>query len=117
MALRPPQCNASRKGARTTMAKLHKTEKWTFSLTVVVALTAATLFGGFYGDSLFGATPANAELTKRMKEYTDLLNAVSAWSPDDTGSDKFVYASIDGMLRALDPHTSRSEEHTSELQS
>jgi carboxyl-terminal processing protease len=88
------------------MAKLQKTEKWTFSLTLVVAMTGATLFGGFYGDSLFGATPANVELTKRMKEYTDLLNAVTAWSPDDTGSDKFVYASIDGMLRALDPHTS-----------
>ena len=88
------------------MAKLRKTEKWTFSLTLVAALTGATLFGGFYGDSLFGATPANAELTKRMKEYTDLLNAVTTWSPDDVGSDKFVYASIDGMLRALDPHTS-----------
>jgi carboxyl-terminal processing protease len=88
------------------MAKLHKTEKWTFSLTLIVAMAAATLFGGFYGDSLFGATPANQELNKRMKEYTDLLNAVTNWSADDIGSDKFVYASIDGMLRALDPHTS-----------
>ena len=88
------------------MAKLQKTQKWTFSLTLVVAMAGATLFGGFYGNRLFGATPANAELTKRMKEYTDLLNAVTTWSADDIGSDKFVYASIDGMLRELDPHTS-----------
>jgi len=88
------------------MAKLETTDKWTFSLTLVVALAAATLFGGFYGNRLFGATAANAELTKRMKEYTDLLNAVTTWSADDVGSDKFVYASIDGMLRNLDPHTS-----------
>src|SRR4029453_1141451 len=42
----------------------------------------------------------------RMKEYTDLLNAVTTWSAEDIGSDKFVYSSIDGMLRTLDPHTS-----------
>jgi carboxyl-terminal processing protease len=88
------------------MAKLQKTQKWTFSLTLVVAIAGATLFGGFYGNRLFGATPANAELTKRMKEYTDLLSAVTSWSAEDIGSDKFVYASIDGMLRELDPHTS-----------
>ena len=88
------------------MAKLRKTEKWTFSLTLVVALAGATLLGGFYGNRLFGATPGNAELTKRMKEYTDLLNAVTTWSAEELGSDKFVYASIDGMLRNLDPHTS-----------
>lgn len=88
------------------MAKLRKTDKWTFSLTLIVAMAGATLFGGFYGNLLFGATPANADLTKRMREYTDLLNAVTNWSAEDIGSDKFVYASIDGMLRALDPHTS-----------
>jgi carboxyl-terminal processing protease len=88
------------------MAKLRKTDKWTFSLTLIVAMAGATLFGGFYGNRLFGATPANADLTKRMKEYTDLLNAVTNWSAEDIGSDKFVYASVDGMLRALDPHTS-----------
>jgi carboxyl-terminal processing protease len=88
------------------MAKLRKTEKWTFSLTLVVAMAGATLFGGFYGHRLLGAPPASGELTKRMKEYTDLLNAVNTWSAEDIGSDKFVYASIDGMLRALDPHTS-----------
>lgn len=88
------------------MAKLRKTEKWTFSLTLLVAITGATLFGGLYGNRLFGAPMQNGDLQKRMKEYTDLLSAVTTWAPEDVGSDKFVYASIDGMLRTLDPHTS-----------
>lgn len=87
------------------MAKINKTEKWTFSLTLIVALAGATLLGGFYGNQLSGA-PTPTELHKRLKEYTDLLNAVSAWAPEEIASDKFVYSSIDGMLRTLDPHTS-----------
>jgi carboxyl-terminal processing protease len=87
------------------MAKVEKTQKWTFSLTLVVALAGATLFGGFYGNRLFGS-PMQTELHKRLKEYTDLLSAVTAWSAEDIGSDKFVYSSVDGMLRTLDPHTS-----------
>jgi carboxyl-terminal processing protease len=88
------------------MARLRSTEKWTFSLTLLVALTGATLFGGFYGNRLFGAPMQNTDLQKRMREYTDLLSAVTTWSPEEIGSEKFVYASIDGMLRTLDPHTS-----------
>jgi carboxyl-terminal processing protease len=87
------------------MVKLQQTQKWTFSLTLAVAIIGATLFGGFYGNRLFGA-PVQSEVQKRLKEYTDLLAAVTANAPDDVGSDKFVYSSIDGMLRTLDPHTS-----------
>src|SRR6184192_325918 len=87
------------------MTKLRKTEKWTFSLTLAAAIAGATLFGGFYGNRLFGS-PVQSEVQKRFKEYTDLLNAVTQWAPEETGSDKFVYSSIDGMLRTLDPHTS-----------
>src|ERR1051326_8219312 len=88
------------------MAKLMRSRKWSFSLTLLVVICGATLLGGFYGSYLSGATMQNGDLQKRMKEYTDLLNAVSTYSADDVGSDKFVYASIDGMLRTLDPHTS-----------
>jgi carboxyl-terminal processing protease len=87
------------------MAKIEKTEKWTFSLTLVVAIVGATLLGGFYGNRLFGS-PAQNDLQKRLKEYTDLLNAVTTWAPEDLGTDKVVYSSVDGMLRTLDPHTS-----------
>ena len=88
------------------MAKVKNTEKWTLSLTLLVTIAGATLLGGFYGNRLLGAPMQNGELTKRMREYTDLLNAVTTWSSEDIGSDKFVYASVDGMLRTLDPHTS-----------
>ncbi len=88
------------------MAKLMKTKKWTFSLTLLVAIAGATLLGGFFGNRLFGSPMQNDGLTKRLKEYTDLLSAVTANSAEDIGSDKFVYSSIDGMLRNLDPHTS-----------
>src|SRR3954454_23876493 len=87
------------------MVKIQKTTKWTFSLTLAVAIIGATLFGGFYGNRLFGA-PVQSDVQKRLKEYTDLPAAVTAWAPEDVGSDKFVYSSIDGMLRTLDPHTS-----------
>jgi carboxyl-terminal processing protease len=87
------------------MVKLQQTKNWTFSLTLAVAIIGATLFGGFYGNRLFGA-PVQSEVQKRLKEYTDLLAAVTANAPEDVGSDKFVYSSIDGMLRTLDPHTS-----------
>lgn len=88
------------------MAKVQKTQKWTFSLTLVVAVAGATLLGGVYGNYLFGAPMQNGEMQKRLREYTDLLNAVTTWSAEDIQSEKFVYASIDGMLRTLDPHTS-----------
>lgn len=87
------------------MATIKKTQKWTFSLTLAAALVGATLVGGFYGNRLFGA-PMQNDLHKRLKEYTDLLSAVTQNSAEDIGSDKFVYSSIDGMLRTLDPHTS-----------
>src|SRR3954469_18071549 len=87
------------------MTAIYRTQKWTFSLTLLVALVGATLAGGFYGNRLFGA-PMQNDLHKRLKEYTDLLSAVTANSAEDIGSDKFVYSSIDGMLRTLDPHTS-----------
>src|SRR5438094_895576 len=87
------------------MTKLRKTEKVRFSRTLVAALAGAALFGGFYGNRLFGP-PVQSEVSKRFKEYTDLLGAVTQWAPEETGSDKFVYSSIDGMLRTLDPHTS-----------
>ena len=86
------------------MATIQKSRKWTFSLTLLVAVVGATLFGGFYGNRLFGS-PVQSDVQKRLKEYTDLLAAVTTWAPEDVGSDKFVYSSIDGMLRTLDPHT------------
>jgi carboxyl-terminal processing protease len=85
--------------------KIKQTEKWTFSMTLAVAVVAATLFGGFYGNRLFGA-PMQSGMDKRLREYTELVSAVTEYSAEDVGADKVVYSSVDGMLRTLDPHTS-----------
>ncbi|MBV9495732.1 MAG: S41 family peptidase [Acidobacteria bacterium] len=87
------------------MARIQKTEKWSFSLTATIAVVGATLLGGLYGNLLFGA-PTQSEMQKRLKEYTDLVGVVAQYAPEDVGQDKVVYSSIDGMLRTLDPHTS-----------
>src|SRR5881227_2103828 len=91
--------------AKSDMTRIIKTQKWTFSLTLLVAILGATIFGGVYGNRLFGS-PMQADTQKRLREYTDLVSAVTSWAPEEVGSDKFVYSSIDGMLRTLDPHTS-----------
>ncbi len=83
---------------------IRKTQKWTFSLTLVAAVAGVTLLGGFFGSRVFGS-PVQGDVQKRLKEYTDLLAAVTSWAPEDVAADKFVYSSIDGMLRTLDPHT------------
>lgn len=87
------------------MTAITKTRKWTFSMTVVAALVGATLFGGLYGERLFGA-PIQNDFQKRLREYTDVLNAAQYWAADDVTSEKLVYSSVEGMLRTLDPHTS-----------
>jgi len=87
------------------MVYLQKRTKWTYSTTLLATLVAATIFGGVYGERLFGA-PVQDEFQHRLKEYTDLLSATSYWSAEDIGSEKLVYSSIEGMMRTLDPHSS-----------
>src|SRR5579864_3771664 len=103
MTLRASNPLRRRQSTKAIMV-IRKTQKWTFSLTLAAAVAGATLFGGFYGNRLFGS-PMQSDVQKRMKEYTDLLSTVTANAPEDTAADKFVYSSIDGMLRTLDPHT------------
>ena len=47
------------------MVKIQKTKTWTFSLTLAVAIIGATLFGGFYGNRLFGS-PIQSDVQKRL---------------------------------------------------
>jgi carboxyl-terminal processing protease len=72
---------------------------------VTIALVAATLFGGLYGERLFGA-PKDEVLDIRLKEYTEVIEATQEWAAEDPGADKLVFSSIEGMLSALDPHSS-----------
>lgn len=87
------------------MAYLQKRKQWTYSTTIAATLIVATIFGGLYGERMFGA-PVQNEFQHRLKEYTDLLSAASYWSAEDIGSEKLVYSSIEGMMRTLDPHSS-----------
>ncbi len=69
------------------------------SLCLVVA---ATLVGGALGEKL---PPASDRDTPPLDEYADILTTMSDWAPEPVSPDKFVYASIHGMLSRLDPHT------------
>ncbi|MGH9368622.1 MAG: S41 family peptidase [Thermoanaerobaculia bacterium] len=65
-------------------------------------LAAATLVGGTLGSKLL-AVPER-ELPN-LDEYADMLTTLSDWAPEPVPPEKFVYASIHGMLSRLDPHT------------
>ncbi len=71
-------------------------------LLALCLVVAATLVGGALGEKL----PAGADRdTPPLDEYADILTTISDWAPEPVSADKFVYASIHGMLSRLDPHT------------
>ena len=76
-----------------------------FAVITVAAIVIATVTGGVFGDRLLGSS-LDVGLDKRLAEYTELLEAAKYWAPEEIGSEKLVYSSIDGMLRTLDPHSS-----------
>jgi carboxyl-terminal processing protease len=80
-------------------------KKWSYGMTIAVAMVGATLAGGIYGERLLGS-PVRDDFHKRLKEYNEAVAAAANWAPDDVGSEKIVYSSIEGMLRTLDPHSS-----------
>lgn len=65
-------------------------------------LGATTLTGGLLGPKLVSGAEAN---NSAFKEYSDILATARAWYADELPADKLVYASIQGMLSTLDPHT------------
>jgi carboxyl-terminal processing protease len=71
-------------------------------LIALFLLAAATLAGGALGSKLM-AVPER-ELPN-LDEYADILTTLSDWAPESIPPEKFVYASIHGMLSRLDPHT------------
>ena len=71
-------------------------------LVSIALLGAATLLGGALGGKLF-ASPERE--VPPLDEYADILTTLGEWSPEAVAPEKFVYASIHGMLARLDPHT------------
>jgi carboxyl-terminal processing protease len=72
------------------------------TLAALVFLAAVTIVGGLVGPNLAAGPDASSA---GMKEYADLLATARAWYADDIAPTKLVYASIQGMLGTLDPHT------------
>ena len=70
-------------------------------LTALALLAAATLVGGAVGGKVGAGDRDNPSLD----EYADILTTLSEWAPEPVAPEKFVYASIHGMLSRLDPHT------------
>ena len=65
-------------------------------------LVAATLAGGALGERLFASPDRDMP---SLDEYADILTTLGEWAPEAMPPEKFVYASIHGMLSRLDPHT------------
>ena len=71
-------------------------------LLALTILAVATLLGGTLGSKLL-AVPEREQ--PNLDEYADILTTLSEWAPEAVPPEKFVYASIHGMLSRLDPHT------------
>jgi carboxyl-terminal processing protease len=71
-------------------------------LSAGVFLAVTTLVGGVVGPRVFAVSDA---ASPAFKEYSDILTAARSWYADEVPADKLVYASIQGMLLTLDPHT------------
>lgn len=65
-------------------------------------VAAATLIGGAVGEKLLASPERDMP---SPDEYADILTTLSEWAPEAIPAEKFVYASIHGMLARLDPHT------------
>lgn len=71
---------------------------------IAIALfLGSVLFGGVMGDRLLAVSGDDAEGQIRL--YTELLEKAHEHYGVEVTYKNLVYASIDGMLRALDPHT------------
>jgi carboxyl-terminal processing protease len=71
-------------------------------LAAVVLFVAATLVGGLLGDRLLALSDSTRD---GLQLYADLLTAAKDQYGGEVTYRELVYASIQGMLRSLDPHT------------
>ena len=71
--------------------------------TFAIALfAAAILLGGSFGDDLLAITD---DVTTNVRAYTELIEVAYQRYGQELSYKDLVYASIHGMLRSLDPHT------------
>ena len=94
-----PRANA----ANNTGDMLPGTMRGPWKIVAVALFTGTLLFGGLFGNRLFALTDQARSL---LRVYTELVQvAHDSYGVEVTYKD-LVQASIHGMLRTLDPHTS-----------
>ncbi len=74
-----------------------------WKIAAVVLFTLSLVLGGLYGDRLLALTD---EARDSLRIYTELVNFAHDRYGTEVSYRDLVYASIQGMLRTLDPHTS-----------
>lgn len=75
----------------------------TWKITAIVLFSLTLVLGGLLGDRLLALTN---ETRDSLRLYTELVNLAHERYGDEVSYRDLVYSSINGMLRALDPHTS-----------
>jgi carboxyl-terminal processing protease len=75
----------------------------TWRTLAIVLFTAALLFGGLFGDRILAL---NQDTRDYLKVYTELVTVAQERYGKEVPYRDLVFASIQGMLRSLDPHTS-----------
>jgi carboxyl-terminal processing protease len=71
-------------------------------IAAIVLFTLALAFGGLLGDRLLAVTD---ETRDSLRLYTELVNVAHDRYGAEVSYKDLVYSSVNGMLRALDPHT------------
>ncbi|HEX3131459.1 MAG TPA: S41 family peptidase [Thermoanaerobaculia bacterium] len=74
-----------------------------WKITAIALFSMALVLGGLLGDRLLALT---TEARDSLRLYTELVNVAHDRYGDEVSYRDLVYSSINGMLRALDPHTS-----------
>ena len=70
--------------------------------TAIFLFAASLLVSGFAGEKLLAVT---GETQSQLRLYTELVQLAHESYGDEVAYKDLVYSSIQGMLRALDPHT------------
>ncbi len=73
-----------------------------WKIVAITAFTLAVLLGSAIGNRVLAVTD---ETRERLRLYTELVSAVHERYGGEVSYRDLVYASIQGMLRTLDPHT------------
>ncbi|RPJ60798.1 MAG: S41 family peptidase [Acidobacteria bacterium] len=73
---------------------------------VTVVIITAALLGGWFGDRVSAGPPLEKDTQVLLKTFTEALAVIQANYIRPVTSETLIEASVRGMLRTLDPHSS-----------